>query len=59
MEVAGNEVLLYCDRLPEEVRGGRLYYGKGANPYCNITDERGRDLPAMGPIVLDRIGDPL
>lgn len=45
-----NEVLLLCDRMPEDVLGGRLYYGKGANPYANITDEKGRDLPAMGPI---------
>ncbi len=51
----GNTVLLYSDKLPEDLLGGRLYYGRGADPYCNITDEKLRDLPAMGPIVLTDI----
>lgn len=55
IRIHGNEVLLFCDRTVEDVLGGRLYYGKGANPYANITDERGRDLPAMGPITLDHV----
>ncbi len=51
----GDTAVLYSDRLPEELLGGQLYYGRGADPCCNITDEAGRDLPGMGPILLDRI----
>ncbi|MFC1582214.1 sialate O-acetylesterase [Planctomycetota bacterium] len=29
-----------------------IAYGMGGNPYCNITDEAGRSLPAFGPIAL-------
>ena len=30
--------------------GMLLYYGRGTNPYCNITDSADRSLPVLGPI---------
>lgn len=29
-----------------------LHYGKGTDPYCNITDTAGRSLPVFGPLAL-------
>jgi hypothetical protein len=29
---------------------GNLFYGHGYDPYCNITDEAGRAVPAFGPL---------
>lgn len=55
IRLQGPEALLYADRLPEELLGGRLFYGRGCNPYCNITDEAGRAIPVMGPILLDHV----
>ena len=37
----------------QEIEGMYLYYGFGLNPYANITDARGRDIPCFGPIRLD------
>ena len=35
--------------------GAVIHYGYGTDPYCNITDEAGRPLPAFGPL---RLGAP-
>lgn len=58
IRLEGPEVLLYSDKLPEELLGGRLFYGRGCNPYCNITDQTGRAIPAMGPVLLDHVSEP-
>jgi len=36
--------------VPVDNVEGNLYYGSGVDPYCNITDEGGRSLPAFGPL---------
>ena len=48
--LTGNKVFLHLDK--KLGLGGRLYYGLGFVPYCNITDARGFSLPAFGPIAL-------
>jgi sialate O-acetylesterase len=40
-------VLLFQNYLPE---GAQLWYGRGLDPYCNVTDEENMGLPAMGPM---------
>jgi sialate O-acetylesterase len=42
-------ILLWVQVLPE---AAQLWYGYGANPYCNITDAAGMALPAFGPLAL-------
>ena len=37
----------------QEMEGMYLYYGFGLDPYANITDARGRDIPCVGPIKLE------
>lgn len=50
---AGDTACIRCARRPEELRGWRLWYGYGTDTYGNLTDEAGRGVPAMGPIVLE------
>jgi len=45
-----NKVILKTCITPLEAEGMHLYYGFGADPYCNITDGADRSLPAMGPV---------
>lgn len=53
VDLNGGRALIHCARRPEELRGWKLWYGYGTDPFCNITDEAGRDLPAMGPVPLE------
>ena len=34
----------------ENIKGAYLYYGFGLNLYCNITDQRNREMLCFGPI---------
>jgi sialate O-acetylesterase len=48
-----NQVILHAGYMTKEDFADReLYYGHGFNPYCNITDEADRSLPAFGPLKL-------
>jgi len=51
VELKGNKAILMTS-MNETMDFGRLnlYYGYSPNPYCNITDEGGRSIPAFGPI---------
>lgn len=53
VSLSGNRALLRLHYQPEDIRGYVLYYGYGLNPYCNLTDERGRSVPCFGPVPLD------
>jgi sialate O-acetylesterase len=46
-----NAVILRTTSLPG--RDAALYYGAGAAPYVNITDDEDMPLPAFGPIALE------
>ncbi len=48
----GDCAVLHLIVAPEAMRGCRLYYGRGQDPACSITDAAGRSIPAMGPIEL-------
>lgn len=48
--VDGNQVTLRCNFPKEKIIGQYLWYGAGRNPSANITDEKGRSLPAFGPV---------
>jgi hypothetical protein len=52
----GNRATLRVVLPPLETTTQSLYYGQGTNPYCNITDEAGRSLPAFGPLSLGESG---
>ena len=45
-ELRGDKVILYC---PHWKGISYISYGYGTNPYCNITDEAGRSIPAFAP----------
>jgi hypothetical protein len=47
--LAGDAAVLHMQN-PAETVAGNLYYGHGFNPYCNITDQAGRSIPAFGPL---------
>lgn len=47
---APTDILLWVQVLPANAH---LYYGYGANPYCNVVDAAGMALPAFGPLALD------
>jgi sialate O-acetylesterase len=49
----GNKVYIRVGRTLEQLENWYLYYGYGVDPYCNITDQHGRRIPAMGPIRLN------
>ena len=40
-------VIVWVDNLPENPH---LWYGRGLNPYCNLTDQANMAAPVMGPI---------
>lgn len=44
--------LLHLTIPSQELPGLSLYYGRGEDPACNITDQANRAIPAMGPILL-------
>jgi len=54
VELKGNKALLMTNMV-EAIDYGtvNVYYGYSTNPYCNITDEVGRSIPAFGPIPID------
>jgi sialate O-acetylesterase len=54
VEINGNKAILQTSMV-EAMDYGKIsvYYGYSTNPYCNITDEAGRSIPAFGPILLD------
>ncbi len=39
--------IVWVDNLPENPH---LWYGRGLNPYCNLTDQANMAAPVMGPI---------
>ncbi|MCG3149284.1 MAG: hypothetical protein PCFJNLEI_02744 [Verrucomicrobiae bacterium] len=45
--LAGNCAIVRTALPPVEVLTQSLYYGQGTDPYCNITDQAGRSLPAF------------
>lgn len=49
-ELKGNSVILRAGQNRIDTENFFLYYGFGVQPYCNITDEADRSLPAMGPV---------
>jgi sialate O-acetylesterase len=51
-ELHGDRVVLKAYMPAEEAAGLKLHYGFGLNPYCNITDEGDRCLPAFGPVTI-------
>lgn len=53
-ETDGNRVILRADFSAVKAMDRFLWYNYGHFPCCNITDSKGRSLPAMGPV---RIGD--
>lgn len=52
IRLINNIARIYIQIEPEKLKGSRLYYGCGLNPYCNITDYLGRSIPAFGPVIL-------
>lgn len=53
ISLEGNHVLVRVGIAADQLKGWKLFYGFGVNPYCNITDEHGRKIPAMGPIEIE------
>lgn len=45
-------IKLRAELNESDMSGMYIYYGLGLNPYCNITDELGRNIPAFGPVKL-------
>jgi len=43
----GQRAIVRTSLPPVEVMTQSLYYGQGSDPYCNITDQAGRSLPAF------------
>jgi sialate O-acetylesterase len=44
-----NALLIWVNEFPA---GAQLWYGRGIDPYCNITDEAGMALPVFGPMAI-------
>jgi len=49
----GNRAIIMTTLPRSQARDLTLSYGHGFNPYCNVTDEADRSVPAFGPIPLD------
>jgi len=50
VEIAGddpNSVVIWVNEFPENAH---LWYGRGLDPYCNISDEAGMAMPVFGPV---------
>lgn len=54
VELEANKVILRTSFLPMDLNDKSLWYGKGFEPYCNITDQADQSLPVLGPILLGR-----
>lgn len=46
-ELKGNQVILHTTELAIDLKNYRLHYGRGYQPYCNITDAKDRSLPVL------------
>lgn len=51
-DLAGDVAIIRTMESREAMQELMLYYGYGANVYCNITDEADRAVPAFGPVLL-------
>ena len=51
----GSRALLRTGVPSSQVIGWRVWYGRGVDPYCNITDAADRSLPVCGPLL---VGEP-
>jgi sialate O-acetylesterase len=49
----GNRVRLWTREPPDVIRRCVLYYGRGTDPDCTITDAADRSLPMFGPVGLE------
>ena len=49
VDLEGDKAVLHLG-CTVEMAHGSLYYGRGFDPYCSITDEAGRSIPAFGPL---------
>jgi len=52
VDLHGDSATLYTSVQAMDMLNSRLMYGYGNSPFCNITDEAGRSLPAFGPILI-------
>jgi len=51
-ELKGRRAMIVtCFSIPD-LAGKLLFFGYGMDPFCNITDQAGRSLPAFGPVSL-------
>ncbi len=50
VELKGRRAIIHSTLPEESISGKCLWYGRGTDPVCNITDEAGRSLPVFGPI---------
>ena len=41
--------IVWFDKLPDNAQ---LWYGRGLNPYCNLTDQANMAAPVMGPVAI-------
>jgi sialate O-acetylesterase len=44
-----NALLIWVNEFPKDAQ---LWYGRGTDPFCNITDEAGMALPVFGPMAI-------
>ncbi|MFH1706384.1 MAG: sialate O-acetylesterase [Planctomycetota bacterium] len=52
VELRGSRAIVRTDMPANSIASKWLYYGPGADTYCNITDSAGRSLPVFGPLTL-------
>lgn len=50
IKLSGNKVILRVGKTADLMENSYLFYGFGLTPYCNITDQKGRSIPALGPV---------
>lgn len=50
IQLSGNRAIVRTFYNLEEIRGRKLHYGYGTNPFCNIVDAADRSLPVFGPV---------
>lgn len=50
IDLDGCTARIKTNLMNEDPRTLSLYYGYGADPYCNITDDADRSLPVFGPV---------
>lgn len=51
----GAKAMIYTDLPGYGLDGFLLSYGRGVNPYCNITDAADRSVPVFGPLPLGKV----